>query len=257
MRIQVHLESKNSGPIILPLPCLHILQAFLYSVFSTEMADFLHSQGYESGGRRFKLFTFSWPEKAKGVGIKREQIAFRNPLSIVVASPVAGILQDLASGALTNQVLRIGNNEMRCAGVQMLSEPALTGEIKVRAVSPITCYSTMYRKDGSPYTVYHSPVEAEFKNQIHENLVKKFCLVNRDTPVPEGRVSIEPIGTPRQQIALFKKEDPRPIKGWWGNFRLKGPVEILRVGLDTGLGAKNSGGWGCVEILGGKEEHRC
>ncbi|KUK58056.1 MAG: CRISPR-associated protein, Cas6 family, partial [Synergistales bacterium 53_16] len=46
-----------------------------------------------------------------------------------------------------------------------------------------------------------------------------------------------------------KKEDPRPIKGWWGIFRLKGPVELLRIGLDAGLGAKNSAGWGCVELM--------
>ncbi len=256
MKIELFLETFSKENFVVPKVNLHLFQGFIYSLFSEERAHFLHSRGYEYEGRKFKLFAFSWP-KAKKLSIEEDRIVFQNPVSIVLASPVSEILQDLANGALVNQTLRIGNNDMQCTGVRVLPEPDLTEDIKVRALSPVTCYSTMYRKDGSPYTVYHSPAETEFKNQIHENLVKKFCIVNRDVPVPEGKISVEPIGTPRQQIALFKKEDPRPIKGWWGIFRLKGPVELLRIGLDAGLGAKNSAGWGCVEMLGGRGVYRC
>jgi len=248
LKIELNLATSQGDLFILPKINLHLFQGFIYSLFSEERAHFLHSHGYQYEGRKFKLFAFSWP-RAKKIRIEEDRIVFQNPVSIVLVSPVSEILQDLANGALINQTLRIGNNEMQCTGVRVLPEPDLTEDIKVRALSPVTCYSTMYRKDGSPYTVYHSPAETEFKKQIHENLVKKFCIVNRYAPVPEGKISIEPIGTPRQQIALFKKEDPRPIKGWWGVFRLKGPVELLRVGLDAGLGAKNSGGWGCVEMI--------
>lgn len=248
MKIEINLESKIGTEIIVPRVNLHIFQGFVYSLFSEKWADFLHSKGYEYEGRRFKLFTFSWP-KAKKLRFEEESIVFQSPLKLILSSPVSEILQDLANGALMNKTLRVGKNALNCTSVCVLSGPNLSEEIKVKTLSPITCYSTMYRKDGSPYTVYHSPFETEFKTQIHENLVKKFKLVQRDAPIPEGEICIEPIGSPRQQIALFKKDDPRPIKGWWGLFRLRGPVELLQIGLDAGLGAKNSGGWGCVEAI--------
>jgi CRISPR-associated endoribonuclease Cas6 len=251
MKIELSLETYRNEHFVVPKVNLHLFQGFIYNLFSEKRSAFLHDHGYEFEGRRFKLFVFSWP-RAKKIRIEEDRIVFQNPVSIVLASPVSEILQDLVNGALLNQTLRIGNNEIQCTRIHVLPEPDLTENIKVKALSPITSYSTMYRKDGSPYTVYHSPAETEFKNQIHENLVKKYRLVNRNVSIPEGKISIEPIGTPRQQIALFKKEDPRPIKGWWGIFRIKGPVELIRVGLDAGFGAKNSGGWGCVEMLCGR-----
>ncbi|HHV44983.1 MAG TPA: hypothetical protein GXX57_10020, partial [Firmicutes bacterium] len=41
-----------------------------------------------------------------------------------------------------------------------------------------------------------------------------------------------------------------PTKGWWGTFRATGPRELLQMGLDAGFGSKNSGGWGCVQLIG-------
>jgi len=44
------------------------------------------------------------------------------------------------------------------------------------------------------------------------------------------------------------------IKGWMGIYRLKGAVSLLKMALDAGLGAKNSQGFGCVEIWCGEEK---
>jgi CRISPR-associated endoribonuclease Cas6 len=112
----------------------------------------------------------------------------------------------------------------------------------------------MYKKDGTPYTVYYSPFEKEFQEQLQNNLVKKFRLIFPKEPLPEHNVEFKPIGKPRLQVALFNAEDTRPIKGWWGNFQLEGPKELLSVGIDAGLGAKNSAGWGCVTPIKDRNE---
>ena len=39
------------------------------------------------------------------------------------------------------------------------------------------------------------------------------------------------------------------IKGWLGEYYLNGDPELLRVALDAGLGAKNSQGYGCCELV--------
>jgi len=36
------------------------------------------------------------------------------------------------------------------------------------------------------------------------------------------------------------------IVGWEGLFRIEGEGEILKVALESGLGAKNSAGFGCI-----------
>jgi len=41
------------------------------------------------------------------------------------------------------------------------------------------------------------------------------------------------------------------IVGWEGLFRIEGEGEILKVALESGLGAKNSAGFGCI-ILASK-----
>jgi len=125
-----------------------------------------------------------------------------------------------------------------------------TDSIVVNTLSPITCFSTLYKADGKPYTVYHDPREDVFQQQIRENLKKKYALIHPDKKIPDTEIEIQPIGKPRQQVARFKEEDPRPIKGWWGKFRLKGSKEMLQVALDAGLGAKNSAGFGCVSQIG-------
>jgi CRISPR-associated endoribonuclease Cas6 len=253
MKVEIILSAIGTNEVVLPRINLNILQSFVYSIFSPERARFLHDSGYQYQNRKFKLFTFSWLV-GKKKRIEEKHIVFQSPVKLVLSSPLTPVLEDLASGALNKEQMRLGNNNLICNSVKVFREPETTEDMRVKALSPITCYSTMYKKDGTPYTVYYSPFEEEFKEQIHNNLVKKFSLVFPEKNLPESKVVIKPIGKPRLQVALFRADDPRPIKGWWGNFRLTGPKELLSVAIDAGLGAKNSSGWGCVTPIKGRDE---
>lgn len=39
------------------------------------------------------------------------------------------------------------------------------------------------------------------------------------------------------------------IKGYSGDFILKGNPELIKLAYDTGLGSKNSQGFGCIEVM--------
>lgn len=245
MKLEIVLSSRDTSEVVLPRINLNILQSFVYSIFSPERARFLHESGYEYQSRKFKLFTFSWL-KGKKNKIDEKHIFFQSPVKLVLSSPLTPVLEDLASGVLGKEQLRLGNNNLMCNAVKVLKEQKPSGYMQVKALSPITCYSTMYKKDGTPYTVYFSPFEQEFQEQIQNNLLKKYTLIYPGEPLPESNVDFKPIGRPRLQVALFSAEDSRPIKGWWGRFQLEGPKELLSVAIDAGMGAKNSAGWGCV-----------
>jgi CRISPR-associated endoribonuclease Cas6 len=38
------------------------------------------------------------------------------------------------------------------------------------------------------------------------------------------------------------------VKGWTGLYRFRAPREYFQMALDAGLGERNSGGFGCVEV---------
>jgi CRISPR-associated endoribonuclease Cas6 len=205
-------------------------------------------------GKPLKLFAFGWPKAGSVPHIEGDYIIFELPVRLVVSSPVTETLDGIASGALFSKEIRIGVNVVRCVRVEAKSYVVSSDKATITTLSPITCYSQMQRIDGRKYTVYFSPNENEFSNSIHGNLIRKHRALYPNRPVPEGDVKIRPIGTPKEHIAKFKADSMFPVKGWSGRFMLTGPRQLLQVGVDCGLGAKNSSGFGCVIISDKKNE---
>ena len=63
---------------------------------------------------------------------------------------------------------------------------------------------------------------------------------------PEDDVIIEPIGENKMSIINYKGFI---IKGYMGRFYMKGPKILLQMGVEAGIGSKNSQGLGCVKII--------
>lgn len=244
--IDLAFESEE-GPFRIPRVNLHLFQAMLYNLLPRAFARFLHDRGFESDNRHFKLFAFSWPRGEGKTLFIDDNLVFKPPIRITIATPIRHTISGIADGVLGNPAIRVGNNMLFCSGISLRNPKVEKDEISVYTLSPVTCYSTLYKITGEPYTVYHSPSETPFSEQIHANLARKFTVLNNEMPLPEGKVSLVPSGNIREQIARFRPDDPRPIKGWWGRFILRGPKELLQTALDCGLGAKNSAGFGCIE----------
>ncbi len=240
--------NSNDEYFRIPRINLYLFQAMLYQLLPQAFSRFLHDEGFISDNRRFKLFAFSWPRGESKPRFVDDKVVFKTPLRITVATPIHNTVSGLADGVLEKTEIRIGNNLLYCSGIAFRNPKAEKEEISIYTLSPVTCYSTLYKITGEPYTVYHSPSETTFSEQIHANLARKFTALNNEMPLPEGKVSLVPSGNIREQIARFRPDDPRPIKGWWGRFILRGPKELLQTALDCGLGAKNSAGFGCVEL---------
>jgi len=248
MHIEVTFDSVNNEKVRLPRINLNLLQAMIYDIMPDDLSDFLHEKGYSFGKRKFKLFAYSWMRGKSKPQFDESFIYFEPPLKLTITSPIAETLEGLANGSLTSKKIRLGNNELNCSSVLVKNDIVETDSMVVNTLSPITCFSTLYKVDGKPYTVYHDPREGVFQQQIQENLKKKYSLIHPEKTIPDIEIEIQSIGKPRQQVARFREDDPRPIKGWWGNFRLKGSKEMLQVAIDAGLGAKNSAGFGCVSM---------
>jgi CRISPR-associated endoribonuclease Cas6 len=238
----------------LPVVNLYLFQALLYKLLPPEFSAFLHDEGYRVDGRPMKLFAMSWPisatppRESKGEG--KGKIEYDLPIRLVVSTPILDTLDGFVGGAFKNEDLRVGNTSVVCEGVEAAPLIVTSEEIRVKTLSPITCYSQMQRGDGRKYTAYDHPTSPDFSESVHNNLVKKFRAFHRDqeSPLPDGKVEIRPVGKIWERVARFDEKSNFPIKGWEEEFVLRGPIPLLQMGVDCGLGAKNSSGWGCVAI---------
>ena len=245
MHITFWFTSRTEKFMRLPSASLHLFQSVLYSLLPPEEAAYLHDEGYDSDGRTFKMFAMGWPAASSRPTFGNGTALFPLPVRLTVSTPHESLIQGFTSCALGREDIRVGNNHVICSKLETERYTAGSTRITVRTLSPITCYISA-EKDGRRYTEYLSPGQPEFQEGIHANLLRKFRVLYPEREAPAGTFRITPLGEPKRRVSMYDRESSFPIKGWWGRFRLEGDEELLQTALDCGLGAKNSGGWGCI-----------
>lgn len=237
--------------LTLPIHHNHILQGFIYSLLAPTLRKFLHEEGFLYQKRRFKLFTFS---RLMGkFNIKEDKFIFTPPVKLAISSPKHEILQSLAEGILRGEKLRLHGNDVIITSINVLPKPVFTERVYAKMLSPITVYSTFLKVDGSKKIYhYYSPRDDEFNELIRKNLEKKYYLVHGKSVAPEAKFKITPHNVKHyhEKAIIYKKTF---IKGWMGTYEITGEPELIQLSYDTGLGAKNSQGFGCWEIWGRNE----
>ena len=153
MRLKISLSSK--GNISLPKSYNHILQGLIYALLDPSLRKFLHNDGFRCEKRRFKLFTFS---RLKGeFRESATQFEFKSPVSLILSSPKADILQSLAEGFLKKQEISLNGNTVFIETINVMPKLTFNGEeeITIKMLSPVTVYSTLKKADGSKKTYYY------------------------------------------------------------------------------------------------------
>jgi len=235
----------DSDRIVLPIQYNHIIQAMIYSILDDELAHFLHEKGFQTEKRTFKMFTFS---RLKGRYILNKNdglIIFDGPIKLTISSHYEEFTDSIGNGFLRRQRVRLGNNNLEVKELAVEKEIVNSEEIKVYTLSPIVVYSTLFREDGRKFTYYFNPKENDFSQIISNNLKNKYRAFYLKEP-PKEEVEIKPIGHTKLSVVNYKGFI---IKGYSGKFLLKGNPLLLQLGVNTGLGSKNSQGFGCVKLL--------
>lgn len=245
MRIKATFTSEKD--ILLPVSHNHLLQALIYTHIDDKLAHFLHDQGFVAGGRRFKLFTFSRIQgKVKFLrDTKSFQVTF--PLSFVISSPIENFIQSLAESLVKSNALKLHNRQVFLESINVYVMPKIDSQVEIKMLSPMTTYSTLPKPDGKKVTHYWTPFDKEFSELMSDNLRKKYKVLHGREPDGQS-VSIEPVrvGKGCEKIVNYKGT---VIKGWMGRYKLSGSPELIAVAYETGLGSKNSQGFGCLEII--------
>ncbi len=243
----------ESGKFDIPTHYNHLIQGFVYRNLDEAMAEKYHTNGFRLGKRVYKLFTFS-RLKADRLEFVKESKSLRlyGMVSLKIGALDPDLLESFALHLLKKGVVRLGNSFCRLHSIEVEKPIEVKGPVVVKALSPITVHRTFYNEEGKRRTVYYSPWDREFSELVGENLLRKAKLVYG----PDYSFKFEePVMVPvkvsqrSQKIILYK--DGYVIKGWLGVYRLNLPEPLFNIAYYAGLGARNSMGFGMVEVVNG------
>lgn len=232
--------------MVLPIHYNHLVQAAIYNSVDSEMASFLHEKGFLDGKRIFKMFAFSLLRGQYAIEKKHNSIKFTSKIQLTVSSPVNEFYQSLVNTLLSRGYMRLGEAEVAVEKIYAQKFKIEEEEVPIRTLSPVVLYSTLLRPDGRKYTCYFQPGEPDYDKLLNSNLQKKYRAFYGTEP-PVGEVRAKALGRQRMSIINYKGT---VIKGYSGKLLLTGPVPLLQLAVDGGLGGKNAQGFGCVEIVG-------
>jgi CRISPR-associated endoribonuclease Cas6 len=173
MRLRVSLAAVEEAPLRVPIQYNHFLQGLIYNNLHQALSSWLHEEGHAYGTRRFKLFTFSRLFGKRKV--ENGHVCFGDPAHFYIASVDAQVLDSLAEHLLTRPTVRLGSGRCRVVEVAVEPEPEVepAKPVLVKALSPITAYSTLQKSDGSKKTYYYAPQEGEWGEALISNLKRK------------------------------------------------------------------------------------
>ena len=132
--------------------------------------------------------------------------------------------------------------------VEVNPTPQPSFPLKIRTLSPITTYSTLYTKESKKKTYYYNPWEKEFSTLILENLKKKLKAWNKEEIPFLPQHYLKPLKVSRKDEKIIIYKD-HLIKGWMGIYHLNIPEEYFPIAYNAGLGSKNSQGFGMIEAI--------
>lgn len=252
MRIKITFTSEN--PILLPIHYNYVLQSFIYNNLSDDFAEFLHSQGFKLGRRSFKLFTFS-----RIMGnfelLPEQKIQIFSPFEVVVSSPLEKFIKDFAASLLKKEDINLIGQRIEVENITVypaIKEENVKDGIIIKMISPVVVYKT-FRNETEKKTYYFNPVEQEFSELIKKNLIKKATILYNNN-FEDSFFEIQPNFEVNQNYCKIIKYKDTVIKGWMGIYKICGDPLLLKTAYESGLGSKNSQGFGCFEILDEKKD---
>lgn len=230
---------SSEAPIVLTKYYNRAIQGLIYNLLDTDFANWLHDTGFKYGRRSFKLFTFS---RLFGPFTRRgDLIDFGKKVQLYISSPIDKFVGQLCNNLLKKKLV-LETNFINVESIEFLKKPTFSPSAIIRTLSPVTVYSTLLTPQNTKKTYYYSPYEKEFSELILQNLLKKADMLNI---AAKKEFKIRPYCV-KDVYVSFKET---LIRGWVGEFEVEGDPNLLEIAYETGLGSKNSAGFGMIELI--------
>lgn len=233
--MQLHLTFTGEG-LNLPISYQSILQGMIYRglyradpAFSAD----LHEKGRAQSVDLPKLFVFG---RLQGpYRIRGQNILFPKAVGLEIRSCDKQMICTLAAGLTVGESLPLGHNEVLLTECRIEDYRVETERISVRTASPFAVHTT--------YEARKIFDEQQMRHKLLQNAREKWCATGHDPA--QFALEIQWDAPPTPIHAVFKEIG---IDAWNAAMTLTGSQEVLDLLYNTGLGAKNSQGFGLLDI---------
>jgi len=235
---------------------------FIMSLSGPNFTNWLHSRGFSlDGKKRFKLFNFSrlfFNEKE----IQGDIIKASGNFRMIFSSPIdESVVTNFISGMMENvNGFYLGNREVgtkiKIANVKILPYPPLMQNTKYIMLSP----TVASQQDINKKVHYLTPFDTDIYDVLRKNLINKYEILFQekcpyeidfefDKKYLEQSRNIDDV----MKLITIKtgKENTAKIKAFLLPIRIISNPKIQKLVYETGLGEKNSLGFGMLEIAKG------
>lgn len=245
--MRINIKFDFSGVFILPINYNNIIQAFFYSHISDAQKRVkLHEYGYMVGPKKIKLMTFS---KIFGkFKMENKNILFNSPINIIFSAYDDELVSEIAYNILTDDNLYINGVKLKVIDIksELFNDDhyANIRHYMIEMLSPLTVFRSEDKKK-----IYYDPWSDEFENLIKSNIQTKLKAINAND-IEKINFHIRPNNIKNnydRKVVYFKDTF---IKCFNGLFTIEAEPAIMKLIYYTGIGSKNSEGFGCVKILG-------
>jgi CRISPR-associated endoribonuclease Cas6 len=266
MRIKITLSSPKAGTI--DFNYQHQIQAIIYEFLAMSDPDYaawLHTHGFVyDKNKSFKFFVFSGITFHGSIKINNTGFGFYgsslNPfiLSFQIASPVDQFIQHLIDGIFRkNNEIKLGNQKLTIYLVETLpnllanltDSNAINGIMLKPLESPIFIKKPMPKGERD---LYLFPDDNGYEEYLNQNLIHKYeTLYGKHFKNAGLKFEFHNVNTKlMKNFKIYKNGIViDEIKGTLQPFTVKGPKELIKVGLECGFGQNNSMGCGYVEVM--------
>lgn len=261
MRLLIKLISYNTTEVSLNYN--YALSSAIYSLLkfgSPEFSEFLHSQGYVSNNRTYKLFTFAI--KFESTQLVNNHLKLISPIAyLYVSSPlVDDFIKNFVIGTFENQKLEIYSEFIKSTfkihQAELLPSPTFNGKTHFKMISPLVLSKRSGLLDSAYYFRYDDDIN-EINRILNQNLANKYFAIFNKPYEGEG-VTLSwdldyAINALKKNKKLSKKvtitkdlSNKIDVIGIFCPFFIQGEPELIKVGYECGFGEKNSMGFGMV-----------
>jgi CRISPR-associated endoribonuclease Cas6 len=225
----------------------YYLSAWIYKVIDKadpEFSNFLHTEGYTAGNKRFKLFNYS-PLNFGRPTLWKEKTLFEihtDQLFLSVSFHLAEAAEKFIIGLFNNQEVYVGDQfnglDLVVTQVERLPDAELKSTMNYRAVSPVV---VSLKDENTKYAQYLSPTDHEYNELLKQNLRNKYLSIPNAANLPDGfDFQFTPNNEPKSKLITVKPYTPEQskVRGFVFDFALTCPLEIHRLILSCGIGEK-------------------
>lgn len=224
--------------LYMPFAHLEVLQGLFYHLLSyrEELSTEIHDK-QPGEQKQFKFFCFT--DLYGNYKVKNTSLVYLGALDWEIRSADDGIINTIVASVQENPQVTINGQLCRVISYSCSKRFFLTDTAELEMNTPLLYYQT----DATGYSTYYAPTDALFLSGVKNNIVRKYTAFYGAPP--DCDICFQALGNSiRKCVTHYKKSI---ITGYYGRFRLTASQKVLDFVYHTGLGAKNSMGFGVVK----------